>query len=60
MDQAAAKLARRYGISTAVAQALVDAGFRNPVRIERATKTDLRKVRGVGPSTADKLKAKRW
>ena len=58
MDQAAAKLARKYGLAPAVAQALVDAGFRNPVSIERASKADLQKARGVGAATVAKLKAR--
>ena len=56
MDASTTKLARKYGLAPDIAQELVDAGYRNPASIERATKADLRKVRGVGSVTADKLK----
>ena len=58
MSPSANKLAKRYAILPEVAQALVDAGYRNPRAIEDASEAALQKVPGVGQALAGRLKGK--
>ena len=52
----AQKLAIRYRIDLSLAMALVEAGFDKPNKIVAAKQSELEKVAGVGPATAQKLK----
>ena len=56
MNTLAAKLAKRYKIEPEQAQALVDAGYKTPKDIIRATGAELRSVEGIGGAALKKLR----
>lgn len=55
MDPRARKIAMKFKLDPEVAEALFAAGYTGTTKVRNASRSDLLKVRGIGPATADRL-----
>lgn len=55
MNPSAGKLAKKFGVTGVIAEALVAAGYSSVNRVRAASKADLQRVKGIGPSLAGKI-----